>query len=531
MAFEIADIETAIPGSRTLPRRSTWELIQLSFFWIAINYHWAAIPIIILPSQLRVYLFLHHPAGLSGTALTNYIASSWPGTLALLVGPGLLVALLANPLFGYLSDRTRLRWGRRLPYILGGTFVNIIALGIMARAPSLLVLIGGLMLAQLGNNAAAAPFHALLPDLVSEQQRGKASGFMGLGQMLGSIVGATIPGLLFGLNAQQVINGSQSVASYQHTLDLVYGFTAVFIAVLAVATVLTVRERPPAERIAPVDSATGTNRERLVRDVVITVAGMGIAVAATVGILSLVGADLGNEVVQNVLILPAVLIGSIGVARAFDFRPRQDGDFAWVLVTRALVMMGIYTVLSFIQPFLVNVTFGGNSNKGETISGFFIDIVIVTAALSTAFAGTLSDRYGRKRMVYLSGAFMAVVGAIFVLTQLLLPGLAVPVTFASAAVFGLGYGSYVSVDWALVSDVLPSEAHYSRDMGIWNVALTAPQVLSYVIGAFVITAFAIGGPLYIAGHGTLGYTMLFVLLAVYATLGTVTVRFISKIKR
>src|SRR5271165_3561228 len=89
MAFEIADIEAALPGSRTLPRRSTWELVQLSLFWIATNYHWAAIPIIILPSQLRVYLLLHHPAGLSGSAVPAYISSSIAGTLALVAGPGL----------------------------------------------------------------------------------------------------------------------------------------------------------------------------------------------------------------------------------------------------------------------------------------------------------------------------------------------------------------------------------------------------------------------------------------------------------
>ena len=39
-------------------------------------------------------------------------------------------------------------------------------------------------------------------------------------------------------------------------------------------------------------------------------------------------------------------------------------------------------------------------------------------------------------------------------------------------VFGLGYGAYISVDWALATDVLPSMDDYARDMGVWHVALT-----------------------------------------------------------
>nr|MBA3826945.1 hypothetical protein [Ktedonobacterales bacterium] len=133
--------------------------------------------------------------------------------------------------------------------------------------------------------------------------------------------------------------------------------------------------------------------------------------------------------------------------------------------------------------------------------------------------------------VYLSGAFMAVVGVIFLVSPILLPSLGVQVTFINAAIFGLGYGAYVSVDWALVTDVLPNEDNYARDMGIWNIALTLPQVLSYIIGAFVITAFSVGGLFAISGQPTLGYTLLFVLFIFYAVTGTITVRYIRGVKR
>src|SRR5258708_32723149 len=103
--------------------------------------------------------------------------------LAVVLVPGAFVSVFANPLFGMLSDRTRGRlaaWGRRRPYILIGTLVNVAALVWMATARDITSLAIGYVLVQFSSNAAQAPFHALLPDIVPEEQRGLASGVMGL---------------------------------------------------------------------------------------------------------------------------------------------------------------------------------------------------------------------------------------------------------------------------------------------------------------------------------------------------------------
>jgi MFS family permease len=520
--------------SSALPTRSTWELIQLSLFWIAVNFHWTILPAIILPQQVQAILFANHPAGLSGAALASYVANTKPGALAFVEGPGLLVALLSNPLFGWLSDRTRLRWGRRKPYILGGTLVNIAGLGIMALAPNLYVLVGGLMLTQLGNNAAAAPFHALLPDLVPALQRGKAAGYMGVGQMVGTIVGAEAAALFFHIDVSGLVNGTQSFAAYQHNLVAIYGFIAVFISVFALLTVLVVRELPPAARLDMPTAAGMRSRGDLLRDLLATIGGIIIATALTIGALTLLHLNYQTDQnAANIFVLPALIIGSLGVARAFDFRPRQSPDFAWVLATRSLVMLGIYTVFGFLQYYLQDVTLHGTADPAKgavAASGNFLAIVIGTAAISTGFAGYLSDRFGRKRMVYIAGGFMALVGALFIVLSLLFPSVE-SILYVCAAIFGLGYGSYISVDWALVTDVLPSEENYARDMGVWNIALTAPQVIAYILGAYAIVAFNQGGVFAIGGQPHFGYTMLFVLLVLYAVLGTVTVRYIKGIKR
>jgi MFS family permease len=103
--------------------------------------------------------------------------------------------------------------------------------------------------------AASAPFHALLPDLVPEKQQGTASGLMGIGQMIGSILGVAVPGIVIGLNAGSVIKGQISLGQYNQVLYLCYGVTAAVILTLAIITVTTVKERPPEERVIDVKLA------------------------------------------------------------------------------------------------------------------------------------------------------------------------------------------------------------------------------------------------------------------------------------
>src|SRR5258708_20079875 len=102
----------------------------------------------------------------------------------------------------------------------------------------------------------------------------------------------------------------------------------------------------------------------------------------------------------------------------------------------------------------------------------FIIILSLTSLVSALAAGWLSDRFGRKRIVYISGTFMALVGLIFIVTQSL------PIVLAAGAIFGLGYGAYVSVDWALVAHALPSHHNYSPHLGVSNFSFLIPHFLS-----------------------------------------------------
>ena len=132
-------------------------------------------------------------------------------------------------------------------------------------------------------------------------------------------------------------------------------------------------------------------------------------------------------------------------------------------------------------------------------------IMLVGALLTTYFVGRRSDRTGkRKAWVMLASVIMAG----FLMIPLVFPTLAG--MFALAAVFGIGYGAYMSVDSALMTQVLPSSEAAGKDLGILNIATALPQALTPAIAGFLILS---------AG----GYTALFVAGIVFAILGALTV--------
>jgi MFS family permease len=147
-------------------------------------------------------------------------------------------------------------------------------------------------------------------------------------------------------------------------------------------------------------------------------------------------------------------------------------------------------------------------------ASYLIGIIIVAGIPTSMIAGSLSDRYGRKPMVYLSGGLMALASIIFIAVAVF-PSLAF--TFVIGALFGVGYGAYQAVYWALAIDVLPGGEDAAKDMGIWHVAIVLPQILAPAITGLTLNALKSRSLL-------LGYTVVFVLTAIWFVLGTVFVR-------
>jgi MFS family permease len=121
-----------------------------------------------------------------------------PASLALVAGAGAIVAMVGNPFFGRMSDRTTSKLGMRRPWMVTGLAGGSLGILIVALAPSVPVVLAGWCIAELFFNALLAAMVALLPDQVPSPQRGQVSGVLGVCSPVGSVCGAFVVKLFTG---------------------------------------------------------------------------------------------------------------------------------------------------------------------------------------------------------------------------------------------------------------------------------------------------------------------------------------------
>ncbi len=234
---------------------------------------------------------------------------------------------------------------------------------------------------------------------------------------------------------------------------------------------------------------------------------------AVVMVLTLVPTSLAAAGEGSKPLPPRQKLGATAAIREF-FRPMVGGDFAWVILTRFFVSAGITAVAYYLNNFFRDVV--NVSDPGTFTSEWFLVVLLVAIPFGLA-GGYFSDRLHRRKMfVYASGAFQALVALIFIA---FFPT-ALPIVFGLGAAYGVGYGLYYAVDWALACDTLPDPSSSAKDMGLFHIALTLPQ--------FVVPFFA--GPAldhFNAQSPNLGYRVVFSSAIVFLAIGTL---FVSRIR-
>lgn len=420
--------------SSPLHRVSLFRQININVFWLANQFHWQALISIVIPSMVA--------------KLLN--SSQQDINLTLVVVWGTLAAVLVNPFAGAISDYVTFRLGRRRPFMIVGTILNIIILLAFAFTPNLNA---GMLLAalallffllQCSNNLANSPWSAIIADQVPVQQRGLTAGLNGLALLLGTALGSLVAG--------SIVNKQDALPVYKNEIVLIFLIIAAVQTIFVAYTVLTVKETP----------------------------------------------------------LPPGSYGDFRVRpflRRFFFKPSRYPDLSWVLLARLLVMMGIWGILYFLQYYADNVL----GVKGEQFIGqLFLPVLLLVALPTSVIAGWASDHWGRKKLVYVSGATMTAVCILFIFWQTTTGAL------VAAAFFGIGYGAYTSVDWALVTDALPPTDQAGKFLGLWSAMGILPQVVGISVGGILLQVLQ-GLP----NH--FGYTTLFLVTIVYFVLGTMVI--------
>ncbi len=198
------------------------------------------------------------------------------------------------------------------------------------------------------------------------------------------------------------------------------------------------------------------------------------------------------------------------------FAPLRGGDFMWVVLTRLVFTAGINSVAYYLFNFFRDVV--RVKDPGSFTPTWFL-VVLATAIPCGLLAGVYSDRLGRKRFVYASGFLQGLVALVFIVlfpTNLFL-------VYLAAALYGIGYGCYYAVDWALACDTLPDRTKSAKDMGLFHVAFTLPQTFVPLTMGVLLDYFN-------GRSANSGYRVVFSFAVVFLILGTVLVSRIRSVR-
>jgi MFS family permease len=200
-------------------------------------------------------------------------------------------------------------------------------------------------------------------------------------------------------------------------------------------------------------------------------------------------------------------------ARLADFLSAlQHRDFALVFASRFLAILGYFLVVGYelyVLTDYIRLPAGLKPAQGVTV---LAAISAVGALLAAAVTGPLSDRLDRRKPFVIASSAIAGAGC---LLPVLVPTFGALEAFAAFA--GLAFGTYLSVDAALVTLVLPRSEDAARDLGVLNIANAGPQVLAPLFAALIISHLG-------------GYRMLFIAGGCCGIAGAITVMGVRSVR-
>ncbi|WP_433302251.1 MFS transporter [Actinoplanes sp. CA-030573] len=216
------------------------------------------------------------------------------------------------------------------------------------------------------------------------------------------------------------------------------------------------------------------------------------------------------------LVAPFVLrtpddpLGEARIPRiSFRLDLRGNPDFAWAWVTRFLVMLGNALGTLYLLYFLTDQV-----KLADPDTGLLYMILLYTVGMigTAMLSGWLSDRAGKRKVfVVWSGVIIAVAAILLAVWPTW------PVAMVASVLFGAGFGIYLAVDTAVVTQVLPAATDRAKDIGVINIAPSVSQALGPVLAAPVVAYLG-------------GYPSLFVLTALTSLAGALAVLKIRSVR-
>jgi MFS family permease len=390
----MSDLATApaMQGGRPTALLPLGQLARLSAYWLGLT-----------AIDSAVGLFTQNRVNYGG-----FVQDLDVGRAQALIGiGGAIIGIILQPTVGQMSDYAVTRWGRRKPFIVFGSLLDVVFLVGIATSNSVLSLAAFVTLLAFSTNIARGPFQGYVPDLIAAPQVGMASALVGLMQILGNITGIALVTISLAFNAMPLSMIAVAVVELVTMISVVYRVAP---------------GQPPRPR-------EGRSWLTIARE-------------------------------------------------AWSTDILKERSYVWLLGSRFFYLMGGGILFNEVVTYLKQVHHLAQ-DEAAGVQFTMIVVIAIATVLTTIPASRLSDRLGRKPIIYVSCA----IGGLGVLIAALAPS--VPIAIVGGALYGASAGMFLSVDWALMTDIIP-KASAGRYMGLSNVATGASAPFSAFIAGFVI---------------------------------------------
>ncbi|MGM9742173.1 MAG: MFS transporter [Candidatus Cryptobacteroides sp.] len=349
-----------------------------------------------------------------------------------------VAGLIIQPIIGMFSDGTWTRFGRRIPYILGGAIISTIALLLMPNCPVLLAFaplaMGALILLfmDLSFNVTMQPFRALVTDMLDDSQKTEGFVIQTFLINLGAVIGALLPLIMTwcGVSDSAVEGGVSKHIAYSYYI----GGGILLLTVLV--TAFKVKEYPPAEFAEYNETEEAS-----------------AAPAEKPGFITLM---------RNI---PKTML-ELGVTQFFS----------WA----ALFLMWNYLKPLITSAFIDAAGTSVNIGAAETWTGVLNAVYPVPACIASIFMTQIANRFGNKPVYaacLLSGA-VGYLGLTLIHNQYLLM---VPMVF-----IGIAWAGILAMPYSILSRAIDARSSGAY-MGIFNFTITIPQIVMGLVGGSVVS--------------------------------------------
>ena len=393
----------------------------------------------------------------------RFVSYAW------LAGP--VAGIVVQPTVGLLSDRLHTRFGRRRPYIFGGSIVACFALISFAWADRLWVGILSFWVLDFAINAAQGPLRALMTDVVPSEEQGRGNAYFalmsGVGNASGNLLGSLPLSKVFGGRVEDV--------------QVLYVMAAVILLTTVSICCFVTKEDVPATGWAYENVDTVEDGE----------------VSANDAGYSRESVDVSMSLWQATASAPKPF-WRLFVIQNFQW-------FAW------------FCVFIFTTSWVGVSVFGGDPTKpeghvkrelydeGVRFGNLGLGMQAVVSILFSAILPSLLTKYGEVSVYFLS---ISVHGLAMICTLFLVGRGSAPFALMCIAALGIPWATTMTVPWAMVGRAVAKSAPASAGIfaTIFNLAQCFPEIAVSLLSEELVrwsgkevTVIAVGGVVALAG--------------------------------